>query len=199
MGGWSNDNRDRIFWDGNIATTENPKAPDDLVKKSWTGFFATGDIKYSLNVAQEGWIPCFSYNTIGKVGSGATYEGEEYHALYNLLNSLLGGGDWDGLIPLFLPEGEERFILGTNPEHFSLGGIGGSMTTNLTSTNQLPRIAGEPEPGYLTTPISISNQQVNTDGITNVVKTFTTGIVKGTAADINVENAYLRAIPLIKL
>lgn len=160
--------------------------------------FKTGDLKFSFNITQPGWVPCLGL-TIGKTGSGADYMGEEYHALYDFFDGLFGGGDWDGLVTYTLPDATNRFVLSVDPALLVMTGLSGSMTTNLTSTNQLPHLGGDPEPSYLKSPITVTNQTVNTTGLTNVVKSFTTGSFKGAGADIDVMNANIMAVLLIKL
>jgi hypothetical protein len=123
-----------------ITGMADPTVPTDAVTKNYAdtaiaAFFSTGDVKLTIKaVADTGWILCDN-STIGNIGSGATYTGSLYQALYTLMwNNIadtwapVTGGrgasaaaDWAGL--------KKMTLLWMTGRALGVAGSGGSLTT----------------------------------------------------------------------
>ncbi|MDR1611731.1 MAG: hypothetical protein LBT97_02985 [Planctomycetota bacterium] len=67
------------------------------------GHWRVGDYKMSVRPSEPGWVACDGMS-IGAVGSGAAYFGDEYKALYAVMDgTLTWETNWDNLTPQFLP------------------------------------------------------------------------------------------------
>lgn len=98
-------------------------------------------LPYSVTSAPNGTIRCQG-ETIGAAGSGATYTGEKYRTLYNIVKASwgnVGTENFDSLNTVLLPNARDRFLIdGGNT--FTFGSTGGSRTilqANLPSVNFL--------------------------------------------------------------
>ena len=90
----------------------------------------TGDVKSSFATSLSGWLLLVP-NTVGKEGSGATYIGSQYEALFNVLRSAspnTGSENFDSLDIVTLPDFRGRKPLG-------LDNMGGSQAGVLTAAN----------------------------------------------------------------
>ncbi|DBA34801.1 MAG: tail fiber protein [Theionarchaea archaeon] len=72
--------------------------------------------------------------TLGNTGSGANYEGDDYHALYDLIQNTFGGTyNWAGLGTVNLPDLRDNFLLIMGAT-YALASTGGVATHTLTIT-----------------------------------------------------------------
>lgn len=77
---------------GDVKQYFNGAGSWSAVTASNNGQFKVGDLKLSLREPDSQWLTCDSTKSVGRAGSGATYQGNTYRAIYAILD---GTANWE--------------------------------------------------------------------------------------------------------
>lgn len=137
-----------------------------------------GSVKaFTSATAPAGWLICDG-KTVGKTGSGADYEGDDYKFLYDVIKDTFGGSyDWDGSGKVLLPDLRGIFVRGAGTNG-TLSDANGSAFTATLGTYQNDKMQGHEHYHRNWTPLPINTGgDYNPPGSSSSMTTPTAGML----------------------